>query len=85
MTRETLLDLIGKYRHLGLEYVPDTGAMLIGRASHIGLEAWLNIIYNPITEDDIVEMEKSMKRTALKSISQMMVKFIFALQTTVHL
>lgn len=62
MKRETLLDLIGKYRHLGLEYVPETGATLIGRAPHIGSEAWLNVIYNPITEDDIVEMEKSMKR-----------------------
>ncbi len=47
MKRETLLDLIGKYRHLGLEYVPETGATLIGRAPHIGSEAWLNVIITP--------------------------------------
>lgn len=63
MTRETLFDLLGKYKHLGLEYVPETGATLIGRAPHIGSEAWLNVIYNPLSEKDIVEMEKPMGRT----------------------
>lgn len=62
MKRELLLAILEKYKALGMEYVPQTGATLIGRASHIGSEAWLNAIYDPITESDVEEMEKSMGR-----------------------
>lgn len=62
MTKETLLNLIGKYKHLGTEYVCQTGATLIGRAPHIAPEAWLNSMYDCISENDIEIMEQSMAK-----------------------
>lgn len=62
MNRELLLDILGKYKHLGAEYIPQTGATLIGFAPHIGSEAWLNSMYETLTESDIVAMEQSMER-----------------------
>ena len=61
MIKENLLKLIERYNHLGVEYVPETGATLIGRAPHIGSEAWLNSMYSPLSECDVVAMEKSME------------------------
>ncbi len=62
MTKERLLRLIEKYKPLGMEYVPETGAILIGRAPHIGPEAWLNSMYDTVSEGDVEEMEQSMGR-----------------------
>lgn len=62
MKRELLLGILGKYKHLGMEYIPQTGATLIGRAPHIGSEAWLNSMYETLAECDVVAMEKSMER-----------------------
>ena len=62
MKRDILKAILGKYKHLGMEYVSQTGAMLIGHAPHIGSEAWLNTMYDPITDDDIVNMEESIGR-----------------------
>lgn len=60
MNRELLLDILGEYKHLGAEYIPQTGATLIGFAPHIGSEAWLNSIYETLSENDVETMEKSM-------------------------
>lgn len=62
MKKETLLGLLEKYKYLGTEYVPQTGATLIGRAPHIGSEAWLNSMYETISESNVVTMEKSIGR-----------------------
>lgn len=62
MKRDTLKAILEKYKHLGMEYVPQTGAMLIGRAPHVGSEAWLNSIYDTLSEGDVMAMEKSMGR-----------------------
>lgn len=62
MTRDTLLKLIDRFNHLGVEYVSATGATLVGRALHIGSEAWLNSIYDTVSESDVTAMEKSMGR-----------------------
>lgn len=62
MKKETLLGLLEKYKYLGTEYVPQTGATLIGRAPHIGSEAWLNSMYETISESNVVAMEKSIGR-----------------------
>lgn len=62
MERNLLLAILGKYKHLGTEYIPQTEATLIGRAPHIGSEAWLNSMYDALTECDVMAMEKSMGR-----------------------
>jgi len=62
MTKDNLVKLIERYKPLGIEYVPTTGATLIGRAPHIAPEAWLNTLYDPITISDIDKMENSMGR-----------------------
>ena len=62
MIKENLLKLIERYNHLGVEYVPETGATLIGRAPYIGSQAWLNSMYETLSEYDVVAMEKSMGR-----------------------
>lgn len=62
MKKETLLNLLKRYKHLGTEYVPQTGATLIGRAPQIGSEAWLNFMYETLSESDVVAMEKSIER-----------------------
>lgn len=62
MIKDNLLKLIERYNHLGVEYVPETGATLIGRAPHIGSQAWLNSMYETLSEGDVTVMEKSMGR-----------------------
>ena len=37
--------LMMRYRHLGTRKIETTGAFLIGNASHIASEAWLNSVY----------------------------------------
>lgn len=65
MERNLLLAILGKYKHLGTEYIPHTWATLIGRASHIGSEAWLNSMYDALSECDVMAMEKSIGRKIL--------------------
>lgn len=36
--------LMMRYRHLGTRKIETTGAFLIGNASHIASEAWLNSV-----------------------------------------
>ena len=62
MNRELLFDILGKYKHLGAKYIPQTGATLIGFAPHIGSEAWLNSIYETLSKNDVETIEKSLER-----------------------
>lgn len=68
MKRELLLAILGKYRHLGTKYIPQTEAILIGHAPHIGSEAWLNSMYETLSESDVEAMEKSMGQKSLPNI-----------------
>lgn len=45
--------LMMRYRHLGTRKIETTGAFLIGNASHIASEAWLNSVYLCLSEQEI--------------------------------
>lgn len=54
--------LLMKYSHLGykeVEYEDGTGAKLIGEVPFFSKKIWLNRIYNPIDNNKIIEIEKS--------------------------
>lgn len=59
MERNQLLAILGKYKHLGTEYTSDRGYT---RAPHIGSEAWLNSMYDILSECDVMAMGKSIGR-----------------------
>lgn len=60
MTTEELRELLGRYAYLGVEYIPETKATLIGRAFHVAPEAWLNSMYGPLTVSEIESIETSL-------------------------
>lgn len=56
-------ELLLKYSYLGIEVSKYTGAILIGKAPHIGTKAWLNSIYPPIKVEELVKIEESVGNT----------------------
>ncbi len=52
-----------KYKRLGEETVPETGALLIGHAPHIAREAWLHKIYPVLSNNDITSLETNLQTT----------------------
>jgi hypothetical protein len=56
---ESILSLLDEYKHLGYEQL-ENGTQLIGRAPHVAKYAWLHSLYPPLTDDEIVELEKSL-------------------------
>lgn len=61
--KATFEKLMMHYSHLGTRTVETTGAVLIGRVPHITPEAWLNVMYPCLTEQETVELEKSLGTT----------------------
>lgn len=55
--------LMMRYSHLGVQKVEVTGALLMGRASHIAPEAWLNSVYPCLSEQETVELERQLGTT----------------------
>ncbi|TCC91771.1 SMI1/KNR4 family protein [Pedobacter frigiditerrae] len=61
MTRQKeIKKLLYVFEHLGVHH-SENGAILIGRAPHIGSEAWLNNIYPVLTENEIRIVEDALK------------------------
>lgn len=56
---EEINELVYKYKDLGIEK-SKYGAELIGRAPHIGKEAWLNKIYPVLSSDEIIQLESEL-------------------------
>ena len=52
-----------RYRHLGTRKIETTGAFLIGNASHIASEAWLNSVYPCLSEQETTELETLLDTT----------------------
>ena len=59
---EELRNLLMRYSHLGVDYSKN-GALLIGKAPHIASLAWLNTMYPCVTEKEVADLEKQLKRT----------------------
>ncbi|MGS0747492.1 SMI1/KNR4 family protein [Halpernia sp. GG3] len=57
---EKIKNLIYKFESLGIKE-SKYGAVLIGKAPHIGTDAWLNEIYPILDTNDIVDMENMLK------------------------
>ena len=57
MDRKTFEQLLSKYSHLGKKYIEATGATIIGHAPHIAPEAYLNMAFEPLSEEDIFHLE----------------------------
>ena len=57
MDRKTFEQLLSKYSHLGKKYIEETGATIIGHAPHIAPEAYLNMAFEPLSEEDIFHLE----------------------------
>jgi hypothetical protein len=55
--------LMMRYRHLGTRKIETTGAFLIGNASHIASEAWLNSVYLCLSEQETAELETLLDTT----------------------
>lgn len=48
-----------KFENLGIE-TAENGAILIGKAPHLGTMAWLHKIYPILSEDDVIKLEKEL-------------------------
>ncbi|MBV8326530.1 SMI1/KNR4 family protein [Chryseobacterium sp.] len=59
MYNKEINELIYKFSNLGLDSSSD-GAMMIGRAPFKGPEAWLNIIYPRVSEEELALLEKEL-------------------------
>ena len=72
---DIIKELLLKYSYLGIEESKCTGATLIGKAPHIGEEAWLNRIYPPINVEEIVKIEENVGKTMPKSYAQFLTNY----------
>lgn len=54
--KSELLDLISTYKSLGEKYL-EGKVTLIGKAPHLGTDAWLNCIFAPLDEIRLNELE----------------------------
>ena len=63
MDTQTIDSLVYHYSRLGEEYVPETGATLIGRAPAVAPLAWLNSKYDPLSHDQIADLESQLRTT----------------------
>ena len=57
MDRKTFDQLLSKYSHLGKKYIEETGATMIGHAPHIAPEAYLNMAFEPLSKEEISQLE----------------------------
>lgn len=55
-------EIINKYSYLG-EVIKGNGIHLIGHAPHIAPKAYLHIIFNPLSEKEIKDLEKELNET----------------------
>src|SRR5690242_17744792 len=55
---ENIKEEIFKYKHLGEEEVPETGALLIGRAPHVARLAWLHSLYPVLNNEEVLQLEQ---------------------------
>lgn len=60
MEKNLVKDLLYKYSYLG-EALSDDGAILIGKATHLGPKAWLNILYPVLNTDELEELRAELK------------------------
>ncbi len=56
---KTYRDLIYRFENQGIEDSQSIGAILIGKASHIAPEAWLNTLYPPLSKNDVQALGKN--------------------------
>ena len=52
---------IFRYKHLGEEIIPETGALLIGRAPHVAELAWLHSLFPVLNNEEIGKLEEVVK------------------------
>lgn len=57
MEKKELENLLMRFSHLGVTHSKN-GALLIGKAPHIGEYAWLNVMYPCVTETEVCDLEK---------------------------
>ena len=57
MDKKTFDQLLSKYSHLGKKYIEETGATMIGHAPHIAPEAYLNMAFEPLSKEEISQLE----------------------------
>ena len=55
---EKVKEKISMYKYLGEEVVPETGALLIGRAPHVARLAWLHSIYPVLNDEEVLQLEQ---------------------------
>ncbi len=60
--------LMMRYRHLGTRKIETTGAFLIGNASHIASEAWLNSVYPCLSEQELQNLKHCWIQLYLQNI-----------------
>lgn len=72
---QKLLTLIMKYSYLGIEYNEATKAIKIGPAPHRAPLAFLNCIYQPITHEQIREIENKLDKKIPKDYSTFLTEF----------
>jgi hypothetical protein len=67
--------LLLKFSHLGIKRIETTGALLIGSAPHVAEDAWLNHIFDPINEHDIIKLEKEINKKIPSSYVDFLMHF----------
>lgn len=60
INKNEIFELLHNFDRLGIKNSKD-GAVLIGRAPHIGSEGWLNIIYPVLLRDELKVLENELK------------------------
>lgn len=73
---EDIRKLLYKLEDKGVEFIPETGATLIGRAPEIAPQAWLNKIFAPVITEQVNEIEEQIAQkmiwTPKKGISRLL-------------
>ena len=58
--KKEVINLIEEARKIGFKEQKD-GAKLFGHVPHVAPQAWLNVVYQPATEREILKLEKELK------------------------
>ncbi|MFL9844103.1 SMI1/KNR4 family protein [Flavobacterium rhizosphaerae] len=74
MNRDVILNLLYKFKKQG-EKVSDDGATMIGRAPHQGPKGWLNILYPPLSKEELKLLEAELKTEIPKEYSDFLLHF----------
>lgn len=60
MIKRKIEQFVMQYEDLGTMEL-DNGTVLVGKAPHVGSEAWLHELFKPLSKDDCIEIESALK------------------------